>query len=150
MSSTPMFRVLTDTECLALLESQHVGRIAFTFRDRVDIEPIHYVCKDRRIWGRTQLGSKVEVLAHHPWVAFEVDKVDALFTWQSVVVRGRVEFPDPEGSARDRGQYAAGVAAFRELVPEAFTHDDPTPDRDLVFVLPVLELEGRAAVSRDR
>jgi nitroimidazol reductase NimA-like FMN-containing flavoprotein (pyridoxamine 5'-phosphate oxidase superfamily) len=150
MSNRPMFRTLTTSECLALLESQHVGRMAFTFRDRVDIEPVHYVCKDHCIWGRTQHGTKVAILAHHPWVAFEVDKVDTLVSWQSVVVRGRVEFPDPEGGARDQARYAAGVSAFRDLVPEAFTSDDPTPERDLVFVLPVAECEGRAASPRER
>ncbi|GAB1340973.1 pyridoxamine 5'-phosphate oxidase family protein [Gemmatimonas sp.] len=148
MSRVPTFSVLTTEQCHRLLASQNVGRLAFTFRDRVDIEPVHYVFRDGWIWGRTQHGTKVEILAHHPWVAFEVDKVDALFTWQSVVVHGRVKFPDPDGSAQDQERYAAGVEAFRSLVPEAFTPDDPTPDRDLVFMLPAAELVGRAAKSR--
>jgi uncharacterized protein len=147
MSRMPTFSVLTTAECHALLASQYVGRLAFTFRDRVDIEPVHYVFRDGRIWGRTQHGTKVQVLAHHPWVAFEVDKVDALFTWQSVVVHGRVEFPDPDGSVQDQEKFAAGVEAFRSLVPEAFTPDDPTPDRDLVFLLPLHDVEGRAATT---
>lgn len=148
MSRMPTFSVLTTPECHALLASQNVGRLAFTFRDRVDIEPVHYVYRDGRIWGRTQHGTKVEILAHHPWVAFEVDRVEALFTWQSVVVHGRVQFPDPEGSAQDQERYSLGVDAFRSLVPEAFTPEDPTPDRDLVFMLPVTEIEGRAASTR--
>lgn len=148
MSRVPTFTVLTTEQCHALLASQNVGRLAFTFRDRVDIEPVHYVFRDGWIWGRTQHGTKVEILAHHPWVAFEVDKVEALFTWQSVVVHGRVEFPDPDGSVQDQERYAAGVEAFRTLVPEAFTPDDPTPDRDLVFMLPTAELVGRAAKTR--
>lgn len=145
MSRAPMFSVLDTAQCHALLASQHVGRIAFTFRDRVDIEPVHYVFRDGWIWGRTQHGTKVNILAHHPWVAFEVDHVEALFTWRSVVVRGRVEFPDPQGSQQEQDRYAAGVDAFRSLVPEAFTDADPTPDRDLIFMLPTDELEGRAA-----
>lgn len=148
MSRVPTFSVLTTEQCYALLASQNVGRLAFTFRDRVDIEPVHYVFRDGWIWGRTQHGTKVEILAHHPWVAFEVDRVEALFTWQSVVVHGRVEFPDPDGSVQDQERYAAGVEAFRTLVPEAFTPDDPTPDRDLVFMLPTAELVGRAAKTR--
>lgn len=148
MTSTPTFSVLTTPECLALLASQHVGRLAFTFRDRVDIEPVHYVYQDGYIWGRTQHGTKVTILAHHPWVAFEVDKVDALFTWQSVVVHGRVEFPDPDGSVLDQERYALGVQAFQSFVPDAFTPKDPTPDRDLVFMLPTDDLQGRAAHTR--
>ncbi|MCZ8203585.1 pyridoxamine 5'-phosphate oxidase family protein [Gemmatimonas sp.] len=148
MSDAPTFAALTTAQCHALLASQQVGRLAFTFRDRVDIEPVHYVFRDDRIWGRTQFGTKVQILAHHPWVAFEVDQVEALFTWQSVVVHGRIEFPDPDGSAQEQARYAAGVAAFRSLVPEAFTPTDPTPDRDLVFMIPVHDLEGRSATTR--
>lgn len=148
MSTAPTFSVLTTAECHALLASHNVGRLAFTFRDRVDIEPVHYVYRDGWIWGRTQHGTKVSVLAHHPWVAFEVDEVKALFTWRSVVVHGRVEFPDPEGSVQDQERYETGVEAFRTLIPEAFTAADPTPDRDLIFMLPATELEGRAATSR--
>lgn len=145
MSSIPTFRELDRAECEALLATQYVGRLAFSFRDRVDIEPIHYVFRDGAIIGRTQLGTKVNVLAHHPWVAFEVDDVQALFRWRSVVVHGRMEFPDPDGATADREKFAKGVEAFRALVPEAFTKRDPTPDRDLIFLLPVAEMTGRAA-----
>lgn len=145
MSQSPTFSVLTPAECYALLASQHVGRLAFTFRDRVDIEPVHYVYRDGWIWGRTQHGTKVNILAHHPWVAFEVDHIEALFSWRSVVVHGRMEFPDPDGSAQDQERYAMGMETFRALVPGAFTDTDPTPTRDLIFMLPATELAGRSA-----
>ncbi len=144
---TPAFRALSRRECEALLAAHHVGRLAYAFRDRVDIEPVHYVFSDGRIVGRTQFGAKVTVLAHHPWVAFEVDDVRALFEWQSVVVHGRITFPDPDGSSTDREEYAHGIEAFRSLVPTAFTAGDPTPARELIFVLHPQEVTGRAATS---
>ncbi|MBP6772838.1 MAG: pyridoxamine 5'-phosphate oxidase family protein [Gemmatimonadaceae bacterium] len=141
----PTFHLLNHDECEALLTSQHVGRMAFSFRDRVDIEPIHYVYRDGRIYGRTQIGTKVDVLAHHPWVAFEVDHITALFSWKSVVVHGRVTFPDPNGAPNEQEQFFRGVEAFRSLVPDAFTESDPTPARELVFVLIVQDMTGRSA-----
>jgi nitroimidazol reductase NimA-like FMN-containing flavoprotein (pyridoxamine 5'-phosphate oxidase superfamily) len=78
-------------------------------------------------------------------VAFEVDVVRALFDWESVVVHGRVEFPDPEDGPRERELHAQAVTAFRTLIPAAFTADDPTPARTLVFAISVQELSGRAA-----
>lgn len=149
MKESPTFLVLDRAECEALLATQHVGRLAYSFRDRVDIEPVHYVFYAGNIYGRTQYGAKVDVLAHHPWVAFEVDRVESMFRWRSVVVHGRIEFPDPLGSVADRDRYAEGMAAFRTLLPTAFTTDDPTPGRELVFVLPVAEITGRAAVPPD-
>ena len=145
MSREAVFHQLDRAACDALLTSQRVGRLAFTFRDRVDIEPIHFVYEDGWIYGRTQMGTKVNVLAHHPWVAFEADSVQALFEWQSVVVRGRIEFPDPGGSPTERAQYDRAVTAFRRLVPAAFTVDDPTPARELAFAIAVQEISGRAA-----
>jgi nitroimidazol reductase NimA-like FMN-containing flavoprotein (pyridoxamine 5'-phosphate oxidase superfamily) len=97
--------------------SQQVGRLAFSFRDRVDIEPIHYVYADGYIYGRTQFGSKVTVLAHHPWIAFEVDEVTTLFAWRSVVVHGRIEFPDPNGSPKEVAHYAQAVERRRAGQP---------------------------------
>jgi nitroimidazol reductase NimA-like FMN-containing flavoprotein (pyridoxamine 5'-phosphate oxidase superfamily) len=140
-----VFQLLNRAECDAVLAAQSVGRLAFAFRDRVDIEPIHYVYRDGAVYGRTQFGTKVTVLAHHPWVAFEVDQVRALFDWESVVIHGRIEFPDPDGSPPQREMYADAVAAFRTLVPAAFTDTDPTPARELVFVIAVADITGRAA-----
>ena len=147
MTQQPDFHVLERAACEALLMSQHVGRLAFTFRDRVDIEPMHYVYDSGHIYGRTQNGTKVQVLAHHPWIAFEVDDIKALFDWRSVVVHGRIEFPDPHGSPSDVERFLHAVDMFRTLVPSAFNVDDPTPARELAFVIAVQEMTGRAATS---
>ncbi len=149
MSREAVFHQLDRAECDALLASQSVGRLAFTFRDRVDIEPIHFVYQAGWIFGRTQLGTKLNVLAHHPWVAFEADSVQSLFEWQSVVVHGRIEFPDPDGSPTERAHYERAVAAFQRLVPDAFTLDDPTPGREFAFAIAVQEISGRTATCRE-
>jgi nitroimidazol reductase NimA-like FMN-containing flavoprotein (pyridoxamine 5'-phosphate oxidase superfamily) len=145
MSDEPQFRVLTTAECEALLARGSVGRLAFSHQHRVDIEPVHYVYRDGWIFGRTQRGTKVTQLLHRPWVAFEVDAVRGPFAWESVVVHGRMEFPDPEDGPRERDLHARGVEAFQALLPAAFTDADPTPGRSIVFALSVQELSGRAA-----
>ena len=142
---TPTFRELNREECIALLDRHQVGRLAFTQRERLDIEPIHYVHVDGWLYGRTQPGTKLEVLLHNRWVAFEVDEVDALFDWRSVVVRGGLYLLRAEGSDTERERYAQGVAAVRRLIPAAFTPDDPTPERAILFRIHVDELNGRAA-----
>jgi hypothetical protein len=73
-----------------------------------------------------------------------------MFRWRSVVVHGRLEFPDPLGSVSERERYEEGVAAFRTLLPTAFTEDDPTPARELIFILPVSECTGRASTPPER
>ena len=146
-TATPTFRELTRDECVALLDRHQVGRLAFSQRERLDIEPIHYVHLDGWLYGRTQPGTKLEVLLHNRWVAFEVDEVDALFEWRSVVVKGGLYLLRPAGSDVEQERYAQGVAAVRRLVPEAFTAADPIPERAVLFRIHVDELSGRAATT---
>ena len=145
--AAPTFRELTRAECDAVLERNHVGRVAFSFHDHVDIEPVHYVYADGWLHGRTAPGGKIAILRHHPWVAFEVDEVQGLFDWRSVVVHGAVLVPDPDGSAADREAHAATLSHLRRLVPDTLTTGDPTPARLLLFRIHIDEVSGRAAES---
>lgn len=143
----PSFRELTRVECDAVLERNHVGRVAFSFHDHVDIEPLHYVYAEGWLHGRTAPGGKIAILRHHPWVAFEVDEVEGLFDWRSVVVHGAVYLPDVDGSPADRQAHAATLAHLRRFVPETLAAGDPTPARLLLFRIHLDDVRGRAAES---
>ncbi len=145
MTLRPTFATMERAAIDALLARHVVARLAYTHRDRVDIEPIHYVYVDGWLYLRTQPGTKLSTLIHNPWVALEIDEVRALYDWESVVVRGRLQLLDdgPHDAARTR--YRVAVEAIRTLVPEAFTADDPTPGRVIVCALYVDDVEGRRA-----
>jgi nitroimidazol reductase NimA-like FMN-containing flavoprotein (pyridoxamine 5'-phosphate oxidase superfamily) len=106
---------------------------------------VHYVYADGWLHGRTAPGAKLAVLRHHPWVAFEVDEIDGLFDWRSVVVHGVVDLPDADGSPQEREAHERTLAHVRELVPEALTAGDPAPHRFLAFRIHVDDATGRAA-----
>lgn len=144
---TPMFRELTTAEVDALLARNHVGRIAYSFHDRVDIEPIHYVFADGAIYMRTAPGTKLATLAHVPWVAFETDEVDGPFDWRSVVAHGTVYVLSDVGSDEARAHYRQALERLRELSPRALTVDDPVPERRVVLKLHLSEVAGREARS---
>jgi len=145
---TPSFRALSRAECDALLERNNVGRLAFTFHDRVDIEPVHYIYAAGWLHGRTSPGTKVATLLHHPWIAFEVDEVKGLFDWRSVIVHGVVHIPDFDGSPSDRAAYSSTLELIRQLVPEALEPDDPTPARQVLFRIHIDEVTGRESSTR--
>jgi uncharacterized protein len=146
----PTFRDMDAKAVNALLASNRVGRIAYSFHDRVDIEPISYVFADGAIYMRTSAGSKLAALAHAPWVAFEVDEVDGPFEWRSVVAHGTVYVLDDTGSTEARASYRHAVGRLRELAPYALTDDDPTPERRVVLKLFLSEVVGREAVAAKR
>lgn len=137
-----MLRDLTTEEADALLARNTVGRIAYCWRDRVDIEPIHYVYDAPWLFGRTAVGAKLLTLAHNQWCAFETDDVRGLFEWESVVVKGSfTAFNSVLGEAE---KYNRALAAYRRLVPTALTDDDPVPDRSVIFGIHADEIAGRA------
>lgn len=145
MTSQPTFRELEPTEMEAILARNNVGRIAYSMHDRIGIEPIHYVYRDGWLYGRTAPGIKVRILEHRPWVAFEVDEVEGLFDWRSVVVRGTIHFPDPDGASEERELHAQAVEALRDLLPTTLSPSDPTPFRNLVFGIHASDMSGRTA-----
>jgi uncharacterized protein len=145
-SSVPVFRDLDFGEIEGMLKEQSYGRLAFSFRDRVDIEPIHYVYENGWLICRTSPGTKLTQLAHHPWVAFEIDDVQGLFEWRSVVVKGTVYVVEKGTPAGDEIWHSS-VEALRRLVPSALRHDDPTPGRNVIFRIHIDEMHGRAAVQ---
>lgn len=143
--STPVFRALTAKESIALLRRNSVGRMAFAHRSRVDIIPIHYVYANGWLYGRTSVGRKLATLRHSRWVAFEVDEIDGIFDWRSVVVRGGLyilddDLPTSDGDARKRA-----IRLLRRIVPQTFSPDDPVPFREVLFRIRADEVTGRAA-----
>jgi nitroimidazol reductase NimA-like FMN-containing flavoprotein (pyridoxamine 5'-phosphate oxidase superfamily) len=146
--SYPEFRSLTDAECVGILDRNHVGRLAFTFRDRVDIQPLHYVYDDGWLYGRTSEGAKLETLEHHQWVAFEVDDIRGPFDWESVVVRGSFYRLDDE-ERRDPAIAAHAIALLRSIAPETLSKRDPAPHRAVLFRISIRELSGSSSRLAD-
>jgi len=144
----PRFRDLDPAESTAILKRHHVGRMAFALKDHVDIEPIHYVFEDGWLYGRTQAGTKLEVLTHNRWVAFEVDEMEGAFDWRSVVVKGGFYILRGDGSAQEKETYERGLAVLRRLMPDAMTPKDPMPERAIAFRIYCDEITGREASTK--
>ena len=140
----PVFADLSRKQSEALLSRNHVGRIAFSFRDIVDIRPIHYVFDKKWLFGRTSLSDKLVTLRHNQWVAFEVDEVEGPLDWKSVVVHGTFYPLTSEGSVHDVRLYETGIKAIRKFAPDALTDRDPLAFRSQAFGISVDSLTGRS------
>jgi uncharacterized protein len=86
--STTEIEALSEEECLALLRSHRVGRIALTDHGQPLIFPVNYAADDRAVVFRTAPGMKLHE-SRMAKVAFEIDEVDteAGTAW-SVMVQG--------------------------------------------------------------
>ena len=150
MSATgPSFRDLDKSEIEAVLGRNHVGRVGLARENRVTIIPVHYVYADGWIYGRTSPGSQLEQVGAHWWpVAFEVDEIEGLFDWRSVVVNGGLYLIAPEGAAWQREAWSTGIDLLRRLVPGTLREADPVPFRSCLFRIAVQEVTGRSAQTR--
>jgi len=146
-SSPPVFRQLAHHEAEALLERNHVGRLAFTLHDSVDIEPISYVYTHGWLYGRTSHGTKLAILTHHHWVAFEVDEVAGQFDWRSVVIKGEFEIIPADLSGPDALAYIKALELLRQLAPDTWTENDRVAFRNVLFRIHINEISGREATS---
>ena len=138
-------RELTADEMHSLLSRNHVGRIAFSFHDQVDIRPIHYVFADNWLFGRTSPSDKLRTLRHNQWVAFEVDEVQGPFDWQSVVAHGSFYRLSDENSPQYIALREEALRLLRSFAPETLRDTDPAPFRTELFAIAIDRLTGRAA-----
>lgn len=141
----PQFGVLSDAEARDLLQRNHLGRLAFAHRARVDIEPISYVKDGDWLYFRTSPGTKLTTVRRHPWVAFEVDEVHGMHHWDSVVVRGTVYHLIDADNTVDSDAYAHALAVLRQFDPDALTPRDSAPHRTELLRIHLNEVSSRSA-----
>ncbi len=81
--------ILTEPECLALLQAAEVGRLAIAIMNAPDIFPVNFVVDRGDIVFRTAEGTKLAAAVLGRVVAFEIDGYDPVAgaAW-SVVVKG--------------------------------------------------------------
>ena len=139
------FRDLTRDEIEAMLLRNKVGRLAFSFHDRVDIQPIHYVYERGWLYGRTSEGEKIASLTHNQWVAFEVDEVNDVFDWRSIVIHGSFWILHPRGSPRAEELWAKAAELVNQIVPGSLTEHDPVAFRQTLFRIAISDVRGREA-----
>lgn len=143
-----VIRELSREEIEEIIVRNRVGRVAFSFHDRVDIQPIHYIYERGWLYGRTSEGEKISTVKHNQWVAFEMDEVDALFDWRSVVVHGSFWIINPRGSPRAEELWAKAAKLVEQIVPGALTENDPVAFRHILFRIAVGDARGRAATVK--
>jgi nitroimidazol reductase NimA-like FMN-containing flavoprotein (pyridoxamine 5'-phosphate oxidase superfamily) len=138
-------RELSRDEIEETITRNRVGRLAFSFHDRVDIQPIHYIYERGWLYGRTSEGEKIYTLKHNQWIAFEIDEVNDLFDWRSIVIHGSFWIIHPQGSPRAEELWAKAAKLVGQIVPGALTENDPVSFRHTLFRIAVGDAQGREA-----
>ncbi|WP_353139876.1 pyridoxamine 5'-phosphate oxidase family protein, partial [Pseudopedobacter sp.] len=100
-----MLGELNKREIIDLLESQFIGRLGCHLNGETYIVPINYVYQNNAIYAHSGEGKKIEMLRANPQVCFQVDEINTMFRWKSVILWGTFE----ELEGRERQQVMQGL-----------------------------------------
>jgi uncharacterized protein len=86
-----MLGELTDRQIDLVLHSQMIGRIGYYSDEKVFITPVTYVFHKGDIYAHSRDGHKVETMRKNPKVCFQVDAIESMKNWRSVIIWGEYE-----------------------------------------------------------
>lgn len=86
-----MLGELNDRQIEQVLNAEVIGRIGCLHEGRVYVVPVTYAYDGQSVYGHSVDGAKLQAMRAHPEVCFEVEHVDNLANWQSVIARGTFE-----------------------------------------------------------
>jgi nitroimidazol reductase NimA-like FMN-containing flavoprotein (pyridoxamine 5'-phosphate oxidase superfamily) len=92
-----MINRLDDAHIDMVLHTQHIGRLACCRSGQPYVVPITYVYRDGYVYGHTNEGEKISIMRENPLVCFEVDQIQDMLRWRSVIAKG--EFEELTGAA---------------------------------------------------
>lgn len=110
---------MTRQDCVALLKTQRLGRLACVRDQKPYVVPVHFAFGENSIFSFSLPGRKVDWMRANPHVCLQVDDVGGVDGWRSVVVEGLFEelskAPDPDAGMTGVERMTAPVDSDRRL-----------------------------------
>lgn len=138
-----MLGELDDQHIEDVLRNEVIARIGCLSDDRVYVVPVTYVYDGTYIYGHAMDGAKLRAMRADPQVCVEVEQVDDLSNWRSVIAWGTFE-------ECDGPDWDAGFAMLAERIMPLLTlpEHQPAPDlsalrRGSVYRIRVEHMTGR-------
>jgi uncharacterized protein len=82
---------LTGDEIEKLLQESIVGHIGCTEGKTSYIVPISYAYDGQYVYCHTHMGLKIDIMRKNPLVCFEVEHLQDLANWQTVIAQGEFQ-----------------------------------------------------------
>ena len=125
-----MLGELTSEEIDSVLRSEAVGRIGCYAFGRPYVVPITYAYDGVAVYGHSREGLKLRMMRSHPTVCFEVDRLDDLASWQSVIATGtfsELEAGEAEVAMQLLRRRLAPLVPSATSVPDGRLHPSGLP-----------------------
>lgn len=147
-----MLGKLSNEQIANVLYSQTIGRIGCIEEGRPYILPISYAFDNGYIYGHSMEGLKIKIMRNNPRVCFQVDSIENMTNWRSVIAWGEFE------EMKNEDEYEFGMRILNNRLAPFVTstavrpHNDNDknlpnyvvkPEKILVFRIKILEQTGR-------
>ncbi|MEB2785258.1 pyridoxamine 5'-phosphate oxidase family protein [Algoriphagus persicinus] len=129
-----------------------MGRIGCIEEGRPYIVPISYAFDNGYIYGHSIEGLKIKIMRNNPRVCFQVDSIENMTNWRSVIAWGEFE------EMKNEDEYEFGMRILNNRLAPFVTSNAVRPHNDndknvlnyvvkgekiLVFRIKILEQSGR-------
>jgi uncharacterized protein len=94
-----MLGELNDGQIEMVLHQGTIGRIGCHADGRTYVVPVTYAYDGEAVYAHSAEGVKLQIMRKNPQVCFEVEDVDDLASWRSVIAQG--EFEELDGAAAE-------------------------------------------------
>ncbi|HSP53598.1 MAG TPA: pyridoxamine 5'-phosphate oxidase family protein [Cryobacterium sp.] len=131
-----MLGELNDEDIDSVLHEAVIGRIGCHVAGQTYIVPVSYAYDGEHVYGHSGTGRKVVMMRENPSVCFEVEQVDDLGNWKTVIAWGAFEELTGTDAAAGRlillARFApllgsAGAASSATAVPRLGPDGTPLP-----------------------
>lgn len=86
-----MHRELTKSEITNILQSQSIGRLGCTDGKHPYVVPITYFFDGKQIICQSEEGKKIKIMRKNPNVCLQVDIVNSMKSYKSILIYGKFE-----------------------------------------------------------
>ena len=86
-----MLGILSELEIEEFLKSELVGRIGCHSDGVTYVVPVNYIYDGVHIYAHSGQGMKINMMRKDPNICFEIDNIQSIIHWRSVIVWGKFE-----------------------------------------------------------
>lgn len=150
-----MFQELSSDQIESVLQRRIFGHLGCHADGLTYIVPICYAYSQGRIFCRTAEGLKLKMMRENPEVCFQVEHVETMAKWESVICWGRFK---ELHNAEDRmnaihvlqGRIAAKVDSDDLLQSSYWPFSISESDNDgILFCVELRQMTGRSSICKD-
>tara|TARA_R110000744_G_scaffold63442_1_gene130498 strand:+ start:2029 stop:2490 length:462 start_codon:yes stop_codon:yes gene_type:complete len=151
-----MRRNLDKKECVALLEENYIGRLAYISGGSPHIVPITYFYdpETNSITSYSSEGHKIQEMRKNIAVCLSIDEIASISNWKSLLVQGTFEELSSIDAKHMLHQFSDGVKnVIRKKYGEnpncisEFSAKIDTEDAPIVFRIHITELTGKIRIT---